>query len=198
MEMYVGLRQKTIAISVLASMLFGGGIVTAEELSPRTGDTGQIIEEARVDRGNNLRGLMILEKSDRPCVVQVYGQVSTVRSYEGRIDLCNGGGPKQAKGANSVKGQVFVSGGGSYATGLRVCMSNSGRVKGWTLFGKSNNSPNTISDSFRRVNCPRDGSGWQRRVDCPDDTKAIGVRAHFQPGSGNRSDILKGMELICE
>lgn len=171
-------------------------IALAETLSALTGKSGQIIIESRVDSGGNLRGLMILEKSDRPCVVQLYGALVPIKNYEGRIDQCNGGGPKKAKGINSTKGQVFIKGGGSYVTGLRVCLSNSDRVKGWTIYGESNSSPITISDSFKRNNCPNDG--WKKRVDCPSGTKAIGVQALFEPGSGNRSDYLRGMKLICE
>ena len=158
--------------------------------------SGQIIAESRVDPGGNLRGLMILEKSDRPCVVQLYGELVPTKDYEGRIDQCNGGGPKKAKGVNSTKGQVFIKGGSSHVTGLKVCLSSSDRVKGWTIYGKSNSSQNTVSDSFKRNNCPSDG--WKKRVDCPSRTKAIGVQAFFEPGSGNRSDYLRGMKLICE
>lgn len=174
----------------------GYSAALAETLSARTGMSGQIIAESRVDSGGNLRGLMILEKSDRPCVVQLYGALVPIKNYEGRIDQCNGGGPKKAKGIDSTKGQVFIKGGGSYVTGLRVCLSNSDRVKGWTIYGESNSSPNTVSDSFKRNNCPNDG--WRKRVDCPSGTKAIGVQAFFEPGSGNRSDYLRGMKLICE
>jgi hypothetical protein len=35
-------------------------------------------------------------------------------------------------------------------------------------------------------------------VDCPAGTKAIGVRAHFAAATGNNSDMLRGMQLICE
>ena len=167
----------------------------AETLSARSGKTGNLITEARVDPGGALRGLMILEKSDRPCVVQVYGDVVGVTDYEGRIDQCKGTGPKKADGINPYKGQVFISGGGSFATGLKVCLSRSDRVKGWTLYGKSYYTADTVSDSFKRPNCPDDG--WQARVDCPSGTKAIGVRAHFEPGTGNNSDMLRGMQLIC-
>jgi hypothetical protein len=37
--------------------------------------SGSVIAEARVSPGNALRGLMILEKADHPCVVQVYGNL---------------------------------------------------------------------------------------------------------------------------
>ena len=187
-------RVQYVIIPIILSFWFSPAI--AETLSERTGKRGQIIAEARVDPGNDLRGLMILEKSDKPCVVQVYGAVSTVKRYEGRIDQCKGGGPEQAKGIDSTKGQVFVSGGGSYATGLRVCLSNSDRVKGWTLYGTHHGTPHTVSDSFARNNCPDDG--WKKRVNCPSGTKAIGVQAFFEPGSGKNSDILRGMKLICE
>ena len=179
---------------VILSLSYGPAL--AETLSSRTGMSGQIIAESRVDSGGNLRGLMILEKSDRPCVVQLYGELVPTKDYEGRIDQCNGGGPKKAKGVNSTKGKVFITGGSSYVTGLKVCLSNSDRVKGWTIYGKSNSSQNTVSDSFKRNNCPSDG--WKKRVDCPSRTKAIGVQAFFEPGSGNRSDYLRGMKLICE
>lgn len=181
---------------IIILLLFGCSIALAETLSARTGMSGQIIAESRVDSGGNLRGIMILEKSDRPCVVQLYGALVPIKDYEGRIDQCNGGGPKKAKGINSTKGQVFIKGGSSYVTGLSVCLSNSDRVKGWTIYGESNSSPNTVSDSFKRNNCPKDG--WRERVDCPSGTKAIGVQAFFEPGSGNRSDYLRGMKLICE
>jgi hypothetical protein len=169
---------------------------SAESLSARSGKTGEVVAEARVDSGNDLRGLMILEQSDRPCVVQVYGDLASIGSYEGRIDKCKGGGPTKADGIDSTKGQVFVVGGGSFVTGLKVCLSSSDRVKGWTLYGESSSSPNTVSDSFKRPNCPNDG--WQARVDCPNDTKAIGVHAYFEPGTGNNSDMLRGMQLICD
>jgi hypothetical protein len=168
---------------------------SAETLSERSGKVGNVIAETRVDSGDSLRGMMILEQSDRPCVVQIYSDLIPVESYVGRIDKCNGGGPKKAKGIDSSKGQVVISGGGSYVTGLKVCLSSSDRVKGWTLYGKSNSSPNTISESFVHTNCPNDG--WQTRVDCPTDANAIGVRAYFEPGTGNRSDALRGMQLIC-
>lgn len=185
---------KSFVAIVILSLSYGPAV--AETLSNRTGMSGQIITESRVDSGGNLRGLMILEKSDRPCVVQLYGELVPTKDYEGRIDQCNGGGPKKAKGVNSTKGQVFIKGGSSHVTGLKVCLSSSDRVKGWTIYGKSNSSQNTVSDSFKRNNCPSDG--WKRRVDCPSRTKAIGVQAFFEPGSGNRSDYLRGMKLICE
>jgi hypothetical protein len=172
------------------------GAASAESLTARSGKTGQVIAEARVDPGNDLRGLMILEKADRPCVVQVYGDLAPVQEYEGRLDKCKGAGPTKADGIDSTKGKIFLVGGGSFATGLKVCLSNSDRVKGWTLYGRSYNSPNEISESFKRPNCPDDG--WQTRVECPADTQAIGVRAHFEPGTGNNSDMLRGMQLICD
>jgi hypothetical protein len=156
---------------------------------------GSVIAEARVSPGNALRGLMILEKADHPCVVQVYGNLVGVEDYEGRIETCEGGGPTKADGFDSYKGQVFISGGGSYVTGLKVCLSGSDRVKGWTIYGLSNSSPNIVSDSFKRPNCPNDG--WQTRVDCPAGAEAIGVRAQFEPGTGDKSDMLRGMQLIC-
>jgi hypothetical protein len=169
---------------------------SAETFSARSGKSGNVITEARVDAGNDLRGLMILEQADRPCVVQIYGDLVPVASYEGRIDKCKGGGPTKADGVDSTKGQVFISGGGSYVTGLKVCLSSSDRVKGWTIYGVSIESSNTVSESFKRPNCPDDG--WQTRVDCPTGTQAIGVRAHFEPGTGNNSDMLRGMQLICD
>ena len=172
------------------------GSAAAETLSTRSGKPGNVLAEARVDSGGALRGLMILEEADRPCVVQVYGNVAAVGSYEGRIEKCKGSGPTQADGLDSFKGQVFLTGGDSHATGLKVCLSGSDRVKGWTIYGKSDASPNTVSDSFQRPNCPDDG--WQTRVDCPAGTRAIGVRAHFEPGTGNNSDMLRGMQLICD
>ena len=144
---------------------------SAETLSARSGKSGNVIAEARVDPGGTLRGLMILEESDRPCVVQIYGNLVGVESYEGRIDQCQEGGTTKAKGWDSHKGQVFITGGGSYVTGLKVCLSGSDRVKGWTIYGESQTSPNTVSDSFKRPNCP--GDGWQTRVDCPPGTEAI-------------------------
>lgn len=185
---------KSFVAIVILSLSYS--VAPAETLSARTGMSGQIIAESRVDSGGTLRGLMILEKSDRPCVVQLYGALVPIKNYEGRIDKCNGGGPKKAKGVNSTKGQVFIKGGSSYVTGLKVCLSSSDRVKGWTIYGKSTLSQNTVSDSFKRNNCPNDG--WRKRVDCPSGTKAIGVQAFFDPGSGNRSDKLSGMKLICE
>lgn len=182
--------------SLLTILLFCLNSAQAEEMSPRTGKSGQIVVEARVDSGNDLRGLMILEQADRPCVVQVYGAVQTVANYEGRIDKCKGGGPTKAAGIDSTKGLVFLRGGSSYVTGLNVCLSSSDRVKGWTLYGKSNESPNTVSDSFKRSNCPKDG--WKKRVNCPNGTKAIGIQAHFKPGTGKNSDMLRGMRLICD
>lgn len=188
---------KTTVISAVLCVLsaFSTG-ADAETLSQRSGKSGQIILEARVDGRTDLRGLMILEKSDRPCVVQVYGTSVQTKRYEGRISECFGGGPKQAKGIDSTKGKVFISGGGSYVTGLKVCLSKSDRVKGWTIYGRNGVSPNTVSDSFKRNNCPN--NGWQDRVDCPPNTKAIGVRGFFKPGSGNRSAILRGLMLICD
>lgn len=191
------IRRKIIkSFTIIALLSLSQNNALAETLSARTGMSGQIITESRVDPGENLRGIMILEKSDRPCVVQLYGALVPIKNYEGRIDQCNGGGPKKAKGIDSTKGQVFIKGGSSYVTGLSVCLSNSDRVKGWTIYGESNSSPNTVSDSFKRNNCPNDG--WKKRVDCPSGTKAIGVQAFFEPGSGNRSDYLRGMKLICE
>ncbi len=190
---------KALATSTLAVFSFLSVYwhnANAETLSPRSGKSGEIIAEARVDSGGDLRGLMILEKSDRPCVVQVYGDTVGVKTYEGRIERCNGTGPEQAKGVDSTKGKVFITGGGSYVTGLKVCLSNSDRVKGWTIYGKSVNSPNIVSDSFKRNNCPEDG--WKKRVDCPAGSKAIGVQGYFKPGSGNQSAILRGMRLICD
>jgi hypothetical protein len=187
-------RKGLLFMSLPVLVIFGTA-ATAETLSARSGKSAEIVAEARVDSGGTLRGLMILEKSDRPCVVQLYGTSGVIDKYEGRIERCNGGGPKQAKGIDSTKGQVFIKGGGSYVTGLKVCLSSSDRVKGWTLYGKSNNSPNTVSDSFKRNNCP--DNGWQNRVDCPAGTKAIGVQAYFEPGSGTRSASLRGMKLIC-
>jgi hypothetical protein len=83
---------KTTVISAVLCVLsaFSTG-ADAETLSQRSGKSGQIILEARVDPGNPLRGLMILEKSDRPCVVQVYGDVQLPKRYEGRISQCLGG-----------------------------------------------------------------------------------------------------------
>jgi hypothetical protein len=172
-----------------------GSSASAETLSARSGMSGNLIAEARVDPGGALRGLMILEKADRPCVVQIYGNLVPVKSYEGRIEMCKGSGPTKADGVDSTKGQVFLTGGGSHVTGLKVCLSGSDRVKGWTIYGASLTSPNTVSDSFKRPNCP--DNGWQTRVDCPAGTKAIGVRAHFEPGTGDNSDMLRGMQLIC-
>ena len=180
----------------LALAVAAGGTGATETLSDRSGRHGEVIREARVDAGNEMRGLMVIEQADRPCVVQIYGDLVPIRSYEGRIDTCKGGGPTEADGIDSTKGQVFLSGGASYVTGLRVCLSSSDRVKGWTLFGRSAASPNTVSESFHRPNCP--GDGWQDRVDCPAGSKAIGVRAHFEAGSGNNSDMLRGMQLSCE
>jgi hypothetical protein len=130
------------------------GSASAETLSARSGKSGNVIAEARVDSGGALRGLMILEKADRPCVVQIYGNLAAVKGYEGRIDKCKGNGPTQADGPDSYKGQVFLTAGSSYATGLKVCLSGSDRVKGWTIYGRSDTSPNTISDAFQRPNCP--------------------------------------------
>jgi len=183
-------------ITVLTGTLFIITAASAESLSPRSGNEGDIIKETRGNDRSYLRGLIILEKSDRPCVVQIYGNLVRVKDYTGRIEECSGSGPKMAKGVNSSKGQVFISGGSSYVHGLKLCLSSSNRVKGWTIYGKSAYSPNEVSDSFRRTNCPN--GGWQRRVDCPDNTKAIGVRAHFMAASGNKSDSLTGMQLICD
>jgi hypothetical protein len=65
-----------------------GTSAAAEVLSARSGKAGSVVAEARVDSGGALRGLMILEKADRPCVVQVYGALAAVGSYEGRVDEC--------------------------------------------------------------------------------------------------------------
>ena len=184
-------------VILAAGVAFGAacGHASAETLSARSGMSGNVVAEARVDPGNTLRGLMILEKADRPCVVQVYGDLVAVESYEGRIGTCKGSGPTKADGLDSTKGKVFISGGSSYVTGLKVCLSGSNRVKGWTIYGVSENSLNTVSESFQRPNCPN--GGWQPRVNCPAGTKAIGVRAHFEPGTGMNSDMLRGMQLIC-
>ena len=171
------------------------GSASAETVSDRTGLGGNIVQEARVKSGNQLRGLIILEQADRPCVVQVYGNLAPVKEYEGRIDNCKGGGPTKADGFSENKGEVFIVGGASYVTGLKVCLSDSSRVKGWTIYGRTNSSPNIVSDSFKRPNCPDDG--WQSRVDCPTGTKAIGVRTYSEPGTGENSDMLRGMQLIC-
>ena len=185
-----------VILAASVALVAAGSSASAETFSERSGKFGQIRTEARVDTGNELRGLMILEQADRPCVVQVYGDLAPVASYEGRVDKCKGGGPTKADGVDSTKGQVFISGGSSYVTGLKVCLSSSERVKGWTLYGVSTDSSGTVSESFKRPNCPDDG--WQARVDCPTGTQAIGVRAHFEPGTGNNSDMLRGMQLICD
>jgi hypothetical protein len=189
------MRTRVILVAgvVLAAACAGA---SAETFSARSGKTGNVIDEARIDPGDALRGLIILEKSDRPCVVQVYGNLWGIEEYDDRIDKCKGTGPKKADGINPYKGQVLLTGGGIFATGLKVCLSNSDRVKGWTLYGKSYETVGTVSDSFKRPNCPDDG--WQARVDCPAGTKAVGVRAHFEPGTGNNSDMLRGMQLICD
>lgn len=182
------MRMKVILATGVALAIAGPG-ASAETFSARSGKAGNVIDEVRTDPGSDLRGMIILEKADRPCVVQVYGNLIGIDKYEGRIEKCKGGGPKTGKG------QVFIYG-SSFVTGLKVCLSNSDRVKGWTIYGASQTSSGTLSDSFKRTNCPDDG--WQARVDCPAGTKAIGVRAHFEPGTGNNSDMLRGMQLICD
>ncbi len=191
-----GILAAGIAAAAVAASAGGGLTASAETLSGLSGTAGDVVAEARVDAGGALRSLMVLERSDRPCVVQVYGNLVPVDSYEGRVERCRGGGPTRADGTDSTKGKVFIGGGGSYATGLRVCLSDSDRVKGWTIYGVSNASPHTVSESFRRPNCPDDG--WRSRIDCPAGTRAIGVRAHFAAATGNNSDMLSGMQLICE
>src|SRR3712207_3056694 len=85
------------------------GSAAAETLSARSGKSGNVVAEARVESDGALRGLMILEKADRPCVVQIYGNLAAVKIYEGRIDKCKGNGPTQADGPDSYKGQVFLT-----------------------------------------------------------------------------------------
>lgn len=169
-----------------------------EELSPLTGKTGQIVQDERVRNPGTtgfLQSLMILESADHPCIVQLYGDDLTVDRYEGRINQCKDFGSNRGKGIDATKGRVAIRGGGVYITGLNVCLSSSNRVKGWTIYGKSVQSPNTVSDSFKRANCP--ANGWQQRSDCPAGMKAVGVQAMFEPGRGTISDSLSGMRLIC-
>ena len=195
MSIAVAFTKATVILAVSCIVSAFSTDADAETLSPRSGKGGQIISEVRVDSGNELRGLMILEKNDRPCVVQVYGNSGVISRFEGRIEECKGSGPTQAKGIDSTKGQVFVSGGGSYVTELKVCLSDSDRVKGWTIYGFHTGSPNIVSDSFKRPNCDLP---WEDRVKCPSGMKAIGVRGFFKPGTGNKSAMLRGMMLICD
>jgi hypothetical protein len=120
-------------LAATAAHAAAGGAASAETLSALSGMAGDVVAEARVSSDGALRGLMVLERSDRPCVVQVYGDLVSVDNYEGRVERCSGAGPTHADGPGSTRGQVFISGGSSYVTGLRVCLSDSDRVKGWTL-----------------------------------------------------------------
>ncbi|NVJ65195.1 MAG: hypothetical protein HWE16_01815 [Gammaproteobacteria bacterium] len=179
-----------LAVPVISLIsLFISTSTIAEVLSPRSGNVGDYSREARVN-SSFLRGFMVLEKFDRPCVVQLYGTLVGQSNYEGRIEECNGSGPT----TGPYSAQTFISGGSSYVTGIKVCHSNSNRVKGYTLYGRAFGSPFTLSDSYERANC----NDWQTRVNCPTDTRAIGVKAYFMNGSGSRSDSLTGIRLICE
>ncbi len=167
-------------MKTLVVLFFSLMPLTSFAITPVSGEAGNIqSDHQNPGFTNNMTSFWVKEKYDKPCWVRVGFRTT----WPDTIERCIGSAPSGSKGKVEV---------GLYITGIRVCHSSSGRVKGYTLFGKDGNG-NTQVETFKRPNC----DAWQQRVNCPAGEMATGVRLHFDAGSGNKSDILTGVQLHC-
>lgn len=85
---------------------------------------------------------------------------------------------------NVLSQKWVVTGDEHYATGLNVCTSGSGKIKGVRLWGARIRADRTLQESgrqeFTRTNC----RNWHTARHCPDGAVIVGLRAHYIPEDG--------------
>lgn len=173
----------TRVVSTLCAICVFVPLIAAAGTSAISGHTGNVVVTvARHNGVSRVTTLQVLEKTDNPCYVRVGYQNGETEE----TDKCIGGkSPGMGKGRVTIPGNI---------TGIKVCTSNK-RVKGYTLFGTNGGDGSPVADTFERPNC-RDN--WRSRADCPPGQIARGFELHFNAGTGNKSDDLTGVKLVCE
>ncbi len=122
------------------------------------------------------------ESADVPCYLKVkFGSLNSQESYGETFNQCQG---------NSTGNLKTISTDGEPATGLQICLKNtgSGRMKGLKLITKED------EDHFERANCPN--GGWKETVYCPDDFVANGLFINYTEDLKERGSIT-GIAMNC-
>jgi hypothetical protein len=93
---------------------------------------------------------------------------------------------------NMLSQKWVVTGDEHYATGLNVCTSGSGKIKGVRLWGARIRADRTLQaagyDDFTRTNC----RNWHTPFHCGENSVIVGLRAHY-----NEDDGFVGLSIRC-
>lgn len=93
---------------------------------------------------------------------------------------------------NVLSQKWVVTGDEHYATGLNVCTSGSGKIKGVRLWGARLRANRTLQSSgrqeFTRTNC----RNWHTARHCPENAVIVGLRAHHTEDKG-----FVGLSIRC-
>jgi len=156
-----------------------------------------------------LHGLTAGERSDYPCMVEFDWTQLTggnpprdEMGMNGRaFNRCGPRGPVQ----NSVQNLSVDHGLGSWATGMTVCNTSNGRMKGIRLRGtrysldtdtKQIREDGNNTEQFARANC---GGNWGTNVSCRSGQIIVGVEVFYMPDRNGRreADSIIGFQLFC-